>query len=118
MTPVLEFNCRPGGRLPSLTVHVVGPEPAKLCSVCWYWPPGVAVASADVVIVSGSAKRGCVMPCAASCVLTECATTAGVTAAAALNETPSNRLGSVTRIVTSALSPGARLIVGFWIDGF
>src|SRR5690242_5765887 len=58
------------------------------------------------------------MPCAASVVLTDCATTAGVTAAAALNVTPSNRLGSVTRIVTSALSPGARLIVGFWIEGF
>ena len=99
--------------MPFVTVHVLAPVPANVCSVCWYAPPGVALASPAVVIVSGSAKRGCVMPCAASSVFTECATMAGVTAAAASNVVPSNRFGSVMRSVTSALSPGARLIVGF-----
>mgnify|MGYP006197853125 CR=1 FL=1 len=44
--------------------------------------------------------------------------TAGAIAAPASNVMPSNRFGSTMRSVTFALSPGARLRVAFWMEGF
>ena len=80
---------------PTKSPKVVAPKAFLQMRVNVYCPPSV------------------VMLLATSTVLTDCATAAGVIAAAASNVTPSKRSGSTTRSVMLAVSPGASASVGF-----
>ena len=76
-------------------------------------PPGTGALE-----VSTPAAAGCVMPRSASGVFTACATATGVTLSAARNVIASVLIGSNTRSVMRAVSPGAMAIVRFSRSGF
>src|SRR5262245_22758795 len=116
ITPVPAFRTSPAGsNVPSARLHC--PE-RFASSCCEYGVPRMASGSEAVRIVRAIATGGCVMPIAASSLLTDCATATGVTAAAGSNVMPSFLSGSKTRNVTLAVSPGARATVAFSIAGF
>ena len=64
-------------------MQVTTPRAATVCSVRLIGAPGVVGGISVVVMVSGIATGGAVRPAATSSVFTDCATAAGVTAAAA-----------------------------------
>ena len=109
----------PGGSWPLVTTHDSAPDAPKLPSGTLIGAPGTTGGTTAVVTVIGIAIGGaaCGSPGGRmSSVLTECATAAGTTAAPASNITPSNRLGSNTRTVIVAVSPGASASVGSRAD--
>ena len=75
-----ELSPTPGGSVPLTTLQVNVPIDASVCSDRVYAAPGCAETSAVVVIVSGTATLGVVIPAATSSVLTDWAAAAGVTA--------------------------------------
>ena len=63
-----------------MTEHTNAPVPATDCSGRLIGAPGVVGGTVVVVIVSGIATWGAVLPVATSSLFTDCATAAGVTA--------------------------------------